>query len=200
MIKGVCISCNIDVSKNSHRCKSCSNVQRKGFKMSMQAKANISKSLKGRITWNKGLTKYTNKSLAVQAIKIRNDKQRGVKISQSKMGRKRKPFSKQWRENLSKANIKNGTFKGKNNPGWKGGIMKDKPVYISRYHGLRPFEWNLLRKRVIKLKGEFCLICNKICSPPCIDHIIPYRISFDNSINNLQVLCGVCHIKKDSTW
>ncbi len=47
------------------------------------------------------------------------------------------------------------------------------------------------------MTNEICEDCDK-CNNygNNIDHIIPYSLTKDNSLENLQVLCSSCHAKK----
>lgn len=190
--------CGKIISVNSPRCKSCSNKNRTGFKMTDIARKNISNSKKGIPSWNKGKTLKDDPRIAHYVSKIQyKNPLRIEKIRQSKLGKKR-VFSELWRKNLSLANIKIGKFKGANNPFWAGGIPNK--GYISRHHEISSVDWKILRYKVIQRDGLVCNICKTKPSPPCIDHILPYRYFKDNSVENLQVLCRSCHAKKDMGW
>jgi hypothetical protein len=70
--------------------------------MSADHKMAISKTHKGKTPWNKGLNADTDERLAT-----------GDKIAQSKIGKKRAPFSQEWKDKMRKARL------GK--PGWNKG-------------------------------------------------------------------------------
>ncbi len=68
-----------------------------------------SKNMKGHVAWNKGLTKEISESVAKTGQKPDNfiPWNKGLKapsISAGKTGKKRKPFTAEWLNNLSKAN------------------------------------------------------------------------------------------------
>jgi len=178
------------------RCKSCSNIQRKGFKMSEIAKYNISKSKLGYTAWNKGLTKDDFRVKKYLDKIDFNNPIRNNKIRQSKIGIKR-TFTKEWIENLSKSNIKREKWKGKNNPMYVHGLTKP---YLTRTHNLKKYEWINLKKEVLLRDGVLCNICKKEPKNKVLDHKIPYRLNYDNSLDNLQILCRSCHAKKDMGW
>ena len=81
---------------------------------------------------------------------------------------------------------------GENNPAWKGGLA---PASAKRIH--TP-EWDIIRKRVYARDNWTCQVCKKHCrnNIQC-HHIVPYRITQDNSENNLITLCCSCHIKEE---
>ena len=57
--------------------------------------------------------------------------------------------------------------------------------------------WESHRLKILERDNFICQICNKKGNH--IDHIIPFRISQDNSFSNLQTLCSSCHAKK-TNW
>lgn len=57
--------------------------------------------------------------------------------------------------------------------------------------------WDVHRLKIIERDNSICQVCGKIGNH--VDHIIPFRISKDNSFSNLQVLCVSCHGKK-TNW
>jgi len=54
--------------------------------------------------------------------------------------------------------------------------------------------WDSHRLKIIERDNSICQTCGKFGNH--VDHIIPFRISQDNSFSNLQVLCSSCHGKK----
>ena len=129
-----------EISKQSNRCKSCSNKYRKGkYKFSVKAKENISNSKIGKPSWNKGLNHNIDKRIKI------------------------KPLEK----------------------------------IIHKKYGLRQEEWIKFSKE-FRLNFDKCYTCKKSINllNSDIDHKIPYKISKDNSIKNLLVLCKSCHAKK----
>lgn len=64
------------------------------------------------------------------------------------------------------------------------------PVY-RRIHSPK---WETVRARIILRDGGKCSICNSAYRLH-VHHIVPWRISHDNSDGNLITLCPSCHIK-----
>ncbi len=54
--------------------------------------------------------------------------------------------------------------------------------------------WEKHRLKILERDKNICQICGK--KGDNVDHIIPFRISQDNSFSNLQTLCRKCHSKK----
>ena len=83
---------------------------------------------------------------------------------------------------------------GSKNPNWKGGITA---AYRKNYNlaNLR-----VLRKTILKRDGFRCQICGIFNDKLEIHHIIPWRISHDDSVENLITVCHMCHAKIEKTW
>jgi uncharacterized protein YjhX (UPF0386 family) len=77
-------------------------------------------------------------------------------------------------------------------------------LYLGGKIWWRGAEWNVIKLRVRKRDAFMCVGCDmtefqhqeQFGQPLQVDHIIPYRISHDNSSQNLQSLCCYCHGKK----
>ena len=54
-------------------------------------------------------------------------------------------------------------------------------------------EWSSIRKQVLERDRYICQYCGKTDEILDVHHIIPYRISKDNSMLNLVSLCKNCH-------
>ena len=54
--------------------------------------------------------------------------------------------------------------------------------------------WDTIRKRVYQRDGYRCVMCGKKGKLHA-HHIVPVRISKDNSMNNLVSVCNECHRK-----
>lgn len=54
--------------------------------------------------------------------------------------------------------------------------------------------WDTIRKRVYQRDGHRCVMCGRKGKLHA-HHIIPVRISHDNSMSNLVSVCGTCHRK-----
>lgn len=60
------------------------------------------------------------------------------------------------------------------------------------FRRIRNGAWEKLRKQVFERDGGKCVRCgstNRLTA----HHVIPWRISHDDSLDNLVTLCGVCH-------
>lgn len=64
-------------------------------------------------------------------------------------------------------------------------------VYKGGHIGTRP-RWKTQRNRFLNLGNNFCFKCGSN-SKIHVHHVIPYRISKDDSFNNLVSLCPKCH-------
>ena len=80
--------------------------------------------------------------------------------------------------------IQKGLQAGNKHPNWKGGI--------SYYRGK---DWKQIRIKIWKRDDFTCQRCGNGWDQIVAHHIIPYRISKDNSFNNLITLCRKCHGK-----
>ena len=79
---------------------------------------------------------------------------------------------------------------GNKNPNWKGGITSETLKRCNEYF------WKRLRKIIYKRDNWTCQECGKKCHTDIqCHHKVPYRISKNDSMNNLITLCKSCHIK-----
>ena len=80
--------------------------------------------------------------------------------------------------------------KGKNNPNWRGGDTFNK----CKKH------WQMIKlKASVRERDNYtCQKCGANGENVVLDthHIIPYRITKDNSLTNLVTLCHRCHMKE----
>lgn len=84
---------------------------------------------------------------------------------------------------------------GEKNHGWRGGLRL-----------VRGSGWGLARRDALKRAGGVCERCGE--TEQChlerygrsleVHHVIPYRLSLDNSLSNLRVLCLSCHKIEES--
>lgn len=155
-----------------------------GKKHSQYTKEKYYKNRKG---WNKGKTRTNQTREKMRIAKLKNP-------SRFWQGKKRLPFSKEWRKNIGLSNKKRGKWVGQNNPMFINGLTKP---YLSKKHNLSYFEWKSLKDKILERDGKRCGICGETNKVLCLHHIIPYRISLDNSEENLQLICRHCHPKKD---
>lgn len=77
---------------------------------------------------------------------------------------------------------------------WKGGITTNTIKRIST------MEWRYTKKRIKERDKYTCQKCKKTNCQLHIHHIIPYRISKNDSDNNLIALCQSCHKKEDNKY
>jgi len=86
--------------------------------------------------------------------------------------------------------------KGKKHPNWKGGISNTFQKRLSDRN------WDIVRKQIYTRDNFTCQKCGiKYCDKNKMGlhahHIVPYRISLDDSLNNLITLCSSCHRKEE---
>jgi 5-methylcytosine-specific restriction endonuclease McrA len=73
------------------------------------------------------------------------------------------------------------------------GEMRQKHNKLPR-EDLTKSSWQIIRKEIIERDGFQCSICSGT-KRLSVHHIIPWRISKDNSPDNLITLCASCHSK-----
>ena len=67
---------------------------------------------------------------------------------------------------------------------------------MSRHHlKIKRAVWNRIRARVLEEGGYRCRKCGK-AGVLEVDHILPLRDGGTHALENLQVLCRGCHIRK----
>ena len=147
---------------------------KKRLPFSKKWKKNLSSAHKGKIPWNKGLTKETDIRILNSSKKLSETiKKLGIKPP-SPLG---KHFSKSHKENLAKSH------QGEKCNFWKGGIS------FEPY----PSEFNNQRKTFIRERDNFiCQLCGKY---PVFD---VHHIDYDKKNckpENLILLCRICHNK-----
>lgn len=114
-----------------------------------------------------------------------------LKIKQSKLGKKRRKFNKQWIENMKEAvkkrheQIEFGFKNGNKNPSWAGGIA------VKYGRGFTPYLKNKIKER----DGYICQLCFK--NPKKVTLAI-HHIDYDKEnckTENLITLCVGCNCK-----
>lgn len=70
--------------------------------------------------------------------------------------------------------------------------------FLPAIHGLSQAEWDKLRMRRKQIDGYRCMIDGTRGSGPQgkdlhVDHIVPWSMSHDNSVDNLRTLCERHH-------
>ena len=79
-MKTAICKCGKEISYGSKRCKSCSNKNRKGkYNISNTAKRNISNSLKGKKTWNKGKNHLIDNRIKIKPLENIKTKKYGMR-------------------------------------------------------------------------------------------------------------------------
>ena len=104
--------------------------------------------------------------------------------SERMRGKKNPAYGKHWKlsdEQLSHRRILKGEFSSN----WKGGHT---PEY---YLHSASKEWRIARKKCIVRDNKICQLCGKRGEE--VHHIIPWRISKNDSLSNLVLLCISCH-------
>ena len=77
---------------------------------------------------------------------------------------------------------------------WRGGITpKTKIRLLSR-------EWGIISKSIRTRDGKKCTKCGKSEVLLDVHHVIPYRISRNDSAENLITLCRSCHRKEEHNF
>lgn len=81
-------------------------------------------------------------------------------------------------------------YSGENHPNWKGGLLD--------YRG---GDWHYQRNKARERDKGICYMCGaderNYPSKFNIHHIVPYRVSHDNSLDNLMTLCDKCHTRME---
>lgn len=91
---------------------------------------------------------------------------------------------------LNKNGVQTRFSKGEKHPNWKGGIT---PKNKSRVGEPR---WKIIAE-LVRFRDDYtCIECGKYPSFQ-VHHIIPWRLSGDDSFLNLITLCRSCHMKLD---
>ena len=85
-------------------------------------------------------------------------------------------------------------MKGEKSSNWKGGVTPETNKRVNSK------KWKIIREQIYKRDNYCCQICNKINIILHCHHIVPYRITQDNSENNLITLCGHCHMKQEKKY
>lgn len=83
-----------------------------------------------------------------------------------------------------KAAVKDGKCSKHKRPAWEG----------SQRNLNRPSNWSTTRQSALKRDGHQCVQCGKAATD--VDHIRPVSLGGSWSLDNLQSLCGSCHMVK----
>lgn len=74
------------------------------------------------------------------------------------------------------------------------GFKRKSTISAKKKKSLYTEDWDKIRKQVYQRDGLRCVICGKKGKLHA-HHIIPVKISKDNSMSNLVTLCSKCHRK-----
>lgn len=120
------------------------------------------------------------------------------KISKAMQGNthsKGRILSAEHKRKIGEGNRKAPHRSGKDHPCWKGGVTP------ANHKRCQTPEWKLIRNRIYKRDNWTCQICGKHCQDDIqCHHIVPYRITQDNSDGNLITLCKSCHCREESKY
>lgn len=106
---------------------------------------------------------------------------------------KKRFFDPEWGKKMSEVRIALGTFKGENNPSWKGGVTPEsKRIRMST-------NYKLWRASVLKRDSYMCVECGSVENLQA-DHIKRFadypELRFE--LSNGRTLCSSCHKKTDT--
>lgn len=80
-------------------------------------------------------------------------------------------------------------------PNWQGGITPELQKRINRR------SWIETRKKVYERDNWTCQVCGKHCHKDIqCHHIVPYRHTQDDDMENLITLCKSCHWKEERKY
>jgi len=168
---------------------------RKGIKHTQESKDKMSKSLKGKIAWNKGVKSpwTTKRNLEDNPSKKGKEHwnwQGGISLGKKYIYDKKKYNNNRYK-NLSEEDRKKVSWqKNKRN--------RLKNLTVKEFGGHTYGEWELLKKQY----GYICPCCelsepfNQKSKYLTEDHIIPLSKGGSDLIENIQPLCLSCNIKK----
>lgn len=164
----------------------------KGIPNSKETRNKISKSLQGRPSWSKGLTKYTDERLMKMSKinkGVRFSEKHRQNLSKALMGKtKGKKLSEETKKKISEANKGKSKNNLEKNSNWKGGLSFEP-------YGL---DFNMKFKRAIRKRdNQICMLCGihkeKLKRALCVHHI-----NYDKLLSikeNCLSLCVGCHTK-----
>lgn len=108
----------------------------------------------------------------------------------------RKCYGKWWKGYIRPQISFVGRWGGSDNPNWRGGVSKTYKLRLTKR------SWFFIRQAVYRRDHWTCQSCGKQSGENRIaaHHIIPYRVSFDDSMENLITLCYSCHCKEEQKY
>ena len=175
----------------------------KGVKLSKEHRKNIGKALKGKKKPLRSEKHKRNLSLAKKGKpRAGNPKNwKHTEQTKKKQSKSRRKGLKEGKIIVWNKNKKNPYIKGDKNPAKRPEVRKKlslqkrgskNPNWVGGTETYRGMDWFPNKKRILKNKGYKCQRCNKEGKVD-VHHLVPYRISHDNSLENLLVLCRSCH-------
>ena len=172
-----CVDCGVRICRKAKRCRSCSS--------SIIAKNRHDEGEDwGRETrFYKGHEVWLGKHLS---------KEHKLKLSKAHAGLKH--LSSESRKKFLVNGKKYRYKEGREHPNWQGGITSENGERLNK------LSWKKIAKKVRKRDNYECQ--NKECRKRAysVHHKIPWRISGDDSMNNLITLCSSCHLKADRAF
>jgi hypothetical protein len=153
-----------------------------------ETKLKLKKSLTGRkITWNKKISESLKGKKNTWAKNNPQTFKKGM-IPWNKGLKNTFQHTLEHRKKMSKL------MRGEKSPNWKGGITSE---YRMRMETL---DWRLIREVCLNRDGRRCQVCGEFNKKLEIHHIVPWRISHDDSLENLMSVCRPCHVSLEKGW
>ncbi len=118
-------------------------------------------------------------------------KRLGHKWSKATIEARRKSNKGQKRTGQAYQNLLDGVARAQGYKSYADMPKIEKPDWRGR-------DWKKIRKEIIKRDGNKCRECPNTTRLQ-VHHIVPWRISQDNSPENLETLCISCHQRKERT-
>lgn len=164
---------------------------RKGRKHSKEAKRKISER---RLTQQppmlgKTHSEETKRKMSKVHKGHKHSEETKRKLSDVNKGKQR---SKEIRRKISETLA--GKYRGEKSSQWRGGVSS---TYLLN---LTSRQWDRLRKQCYKRDNYTCQICGETKTLLHAHHIVPWRFSKDDSLENLITLCKSCHGKEERRY
>ncbi|MCK9370942.1 HNH endonuclease [Candidatus Dojkabacteria bacterium] len=167
----------------------------KGKKLSLEQRDKLSKALKGRKTWNKGLKgKQVGWSKGLTKETSPMLKESGRKGGLTRTGKKLPTFTEEHKQKIGLSNRGKVRLemRGEKHPNWKGGMGTE------RHQEMGKIEYKLWRSEVFERDNYTCQMCLISGVYLNADHIKNWaefpELRFN--IDNGQTLCSDCHYFK----
>jgi hypothetical protein len=151
----------------------------------LEVRIKISDAKKNKPNW-----KSDNHLTKENDVRIKRQSESIKKFYRTEAGRKKI-------ENWKKINIvsfRKETCRGEKNYFWKGGVTDEHRAMTNSA------EWRKIAENIMRRDNFECRICKKKDVELTVHHLIPWRISKDNSPKNLITLCKSCHTKTENKF